>query len=439
MDKPPPVLNRCKLDGGALCPEESAKWAYLGLEISGINGMKEMRVLGPEEYSIVELTDAELPEAADPKTDKVTVNVKYNDTHRYADVRTAFTVTVIDGGFEIAWYQDDKGFVYADPAIISETGFQSGSVSVTMHIVPAAGYVYDPGSLAYLGSNTPPPPYNSLVLGDGDKVSINIGCFGSGRKIKLYADFVPDLTTRGGIIEYLDQQPNGALIRLDIGTGYEGTWEDLLDAIDFACSRESKTVALDLSATTDGVFDPRNDKNFEATNNQPYPYNTGEPYIVELVLPEAATKIADRGFTSEGGDDPLGGRNKGAFEGFTALVKVSAVSVETIGRSAFFSCKALETANFRAVETIQSYAFYQCTALTSLTLPAVPPELGDAVFRDTYDATNSDSTLYIHVGSEDAVKEYESGEFHSAVANQDPDQVDKYGPNHKRIVITSSP
>jgi hypothetical protein len=308
------------------------------------------------------------------------------------------------------------------------------------------------------------------------------------------------LPTPDDISAYLDLQSAGASIELDIGAvGYKGTWEKLLLAIQSACEGTGKTVMLDISKTTlattgdveDVVFDPRNGND---------PYDTGEPYIVELVLPEAATKINGRGF----GQGQWQGQDPAYPVAFTSLTKVSGANVKTIGDSAFFKCAALETAkfleaetiepvafagtalteayfpaatsigdqafeackalktanfpalktigirafeectaletaNFPAVQTIHRRAFSKCKALTSLTLPAVPPGLeGDgedkpaAVFEFTYDTNKS--TLYIRVDSEDEVAAYgENGAFPPAEVGSNKE---KYGENHKQIVIT---
>jgi hypothetical protein len=136
-------------------------------------------------------------------------------------------------------------------------------------------------------------------------------------------------------------------------------------AIQFACLYTDKTVALALSATKMGgggvsVFDPR-----DSSGN---PYNTGEPYIVELVLPEAVTSIAG---VVEGS----------VFRCFTMLEKVSAAKVKTIGNVASYWCTALTTANIPLAATIGIYAFRGCTALTSLPLPATLPGWVDIRLR----------------------------------------------------------
>jgi hypothetical protein len=83
--------------------------------------------------------------------------------------------------------------------------------------------------------------------------------------------------------------------------------------------------------------------------NSTPPYNTGEPYIVELVLPEAATTIALYGF----------GQFYSTQVAFTSLMKVSGANVKTIDKYAFRNCAALTTAGFSLATSIDTYAFYR--------------------------------------------------------------------------------
>ncbi|MDR2802798.1 MAG: hypothetical protein LBB22_00730 [Treponema sp.] len=123
-------------------PAESGKWAELGLEISGINNMDTARVLKPEEYAV------ELPPDADLEAGEIPVTVRHNE---YTDVITSFTIKVNNGEYEIDWFKDDNNnFVYTEPRIISEKEFdEDNRVRVKLEIIPAAGYEYIDGSLAY--------------------------------------------------------------------------------------------------------------------------------------------------------------------------------------------------------------------------------------------------------------------------------------------------
>ncbi|MDR2795303.1 MAG: leucine-rich repeat domain-containing protein [Spirochaetaceae bacterium] len=181
------------------------------------------------------------------------------------------------------------------------------------------------------------------------------------------------------------------------------TWAQLLSAIGTA----GKTVALDLSATTlavtlkadgSGVFDSRNPVGGK-------PYNTGEPYITKLILPDAATAIA-QGVT---GKDK---NTDSTFARFTGLVEVSADKVTIINPYAFDSCPALEKASFLAVTSIGQQAFEECPALAELYLPADPPALpveggGTSRLFQIESSDNSSGTLTIYVdGAADAVDNY---------------------------------
>jgi hypothetical protein len=110
-----------------------------------------------------------------------------------------------------------------------------------------------------------------------------------------------------------------------------------------------KYVALDISS---GVV-PGTGTEFD-----PGAYNTGEKYIVRLVLPGAAESV-----TAGTLDNP-------AFKNFTALKEVSGAHIETIGDYTFSDCTALTEASFPAVTTIGTYAIGGCTALTTVSFPA---------------------------------------------------------------------
>jgi hypothetical protein len=210
----------------------------------------------------------------------------------------------------------------------------------------------------------------------------------------------PSLTTLAELEAALAE--SGPVIELDIGAKPEFDWAALLSAIETA----NKTVALDLSQTElavtlkadgGGVFDPRNPAGGK-------PYNTGERYITKLILPDAATAIAE-GKTGSGKKDST-------FAGFTGLVEVYAGEVETINNYAFSNTTKLQTASFLAVTSIGRQAFGECLALTGLYLPADPPALpveggGTSRLFQIESLSNISGTLTIYVdGDADAVKDY---------------------------------
>jgi hypothetical protein len=215
--------------------------------------------------------------------------------------------------------------------------------------------------------------------------------------------------------EDVEEALKGA-ITLVIDEKYEGTWKNLLKIIQAACKNmPGKTVKLDISATSlavakNGVFDPR-----DSSGN---PYDTGEPYITKLTLPNAATAIAG------------GNADNETFKGFTGLVEVSADKVKTINQCAFYGCPALEKASFREVIGIGMGAFAQCPALVELYLREVPPALlgngGSSGSLFMLQLPGDNKPLIIYVPNETAVEAYK----------REWDD-DTYGNNHKSVVITA--
>jgi hypothetical protein len=129
--------------------------------------------------------------------------------------------------------------------------------------------------------------------------------------------------------------------------------------------------------------------------------------------------------------------NRAFFE-CTSLSSVSLPVAVTIGERAFEDCTALTSVDLPAVGTINSYAFYYCTALSTLSLPASPPVLGGTgIFFNTNSGAGAGTTLTIKVPSTPpgVVGAYESawGVDEDTAANGN---AEKYGTNHKRILIT---
>jgi hypothetical protein len=155
-----------------------------------------------------------------------------------------------------------------------------------------------------------------------------------------------------------------------------GDWEALLQAIEAA----EKYVALDLSASAvigiDTAFDPGK-------------YNTGEPYIVSLVLPEEAESInvtdysqeLFRNFTSLREVSGVGIKNFGygeAFKGCTSLVSASFPAATVIDFDTFSGCTSLAEIDFPNVEVIGGGAFYGCTGLITASFPKTTIVYDDA-------------------------------------------------------------
>jgi hypothetical protein len=142
-------------------------------------------------------------------------------------------------------------------------------------------------------------------------------------------------------------------VNLALGSG---GWDALLSTLHTA----GKYAALDLSdsAITDmsgtaGEFDPG-----EA--------NTGEQYIVSLVLPDTTTHIK------------AGSWAGGAFKNFSALTSVSGIGVTTVGNYAFYQCTSLAGVSLPAAASIGNNAFGY-TSLAAVSLPAAT-SIGDYAF-----------------------------------------------------------
>jgi hypothetical protein len=147
------------------------------------------------------------------------------------------------------------------------------------------------------------------------------------------------LTTIDDIKAYLDgtaADPVPLPVSLTLPSG----WADLLSAI----AEAGKFVALDLSSCT------MTGKEFN-----PGEANTGERWIVSLVLPNEATSIQHN--------------YKPTFKNFTALTSVSGDKVETVGKYAFNKCDSLETVSLPEATKIGESAFSGCTSLHTIDLP----------------------------------------------------------------------
>jgi hypothetical protein len=257
----------------------------------------------------------------------------------------------------------------------------------------------------------------TVINSKSGELSIDINETATSIKVMATSTVSPNVS---GTVQVTVTSPPVKLVK---DSTYTGTWEALLIEVRNTCetggTANGKTVALDISATTlattSGLFEPRK---ASAANNGSNDYNTGEKYIAELVLPDAATRIAN------------GASGKDVFYGFRPnLTKVSARNVTSIGNYAFSGCGNLAKADFPKATSINSYAF-AFTSLTSLSLPATPPVLakGD-VFRDT-----RGGTLYIRVPA-GAVTAYTS-QWGVAADTAASGKSGVYGSGHSRIIIT---
>jgi hypothetical protein len=185
-------------------------------------------------------------------------------------------------------------------------------------------------------------------------------------------------------------------------------WNGIISAIE----TEGRYVVLDLSACTkgthttgaglysDGTFAPNGAS--DKTQLAQAETSPGKAMIVELVLPDQATKIAE------------GESKGGAFLNFLSLTKITGSNITEIGKNAFFMdpggatpnlaeaqfpkvttlgeaafryCYKLSSVSFPEAETIGNNVFGYCTTLTSVSLPKAKT-LGNSVFASCFKLTN---------------------------------------------------
>jgi hypothetical protein len=149
-----------------------------------------------------------------------------------------------------------------------------------------------------------------------------------------------------------DKQPGGGgpsnigdpIPMVESGSLSGAGWSNILTRI----QNEGKYVELDLSACTGG-----------GAEFNPGTANTGEKYIVSLILPNTATSVKASTFPDS------------TFKHFSALKSVTGGAVTGIGGQAFYQCTSLKTVDFPAATTIGSWAFGGCNNLTSVNIPSI--------------------------------------------------------------------
>ena len=132
-------------------------------------------------------------------------------------------------------------------------------------------------------------------------------------------------------------------------------WNELLAAIE----KPAKYVALDLSLCTlnGSVFDPVSN------------CFTGKDKIVSIILPDAATAIAD------------GDLFNPTFSGFTSLLSFNGKGLSSIGDLAFRNCCSLMQSSLpKGLISIGALAFYGCTKLALSSLPEKLGSIGHYAF-----------------------------------------------------------
>jgi len=191
--------------------------------------------------------------------------------------------------------------------------------------------------------------------------------------------------------------PLKVAISLGTMTRSGSDWHKLLTTLE----NSRKFVALDLSACTmDGkVFDPRVGNNEEI--------NKGASYIIEIILPNAATSIADglngdttfKYFTNlkkAGGNVVTIGKN--VFRELTNLTAVSFPETTSIGYYAFYKCSGLTVASFPEVMNIEECAFHSCGALTNVSFPEAM-SIGSHAFRECRGLTTASFPEATRIGT----------------------------------------
>jgi hypothetical protein len=316
-------------------------------------------------------------------------------TVSYEDKTAVFTIKVGggpgSGAYAISLSVDDthdfgtadEGYSVDDLALltvtVTNTGNQpTGALTVTLTGTNAGSFTRSPGSLAGIaagGAGTfTVRPNTGLAVGTyGATVSVSGGN-------DISADFTVSFTVKPFFLtnvtdaaDYLSKATGGDTandpVSLPVNLRLTAkNWQDLLQAI-----REvEKFVDLDISSSA---------LTSESTEFNPGEYDTGERYIVGLVLPGNAEstvagsygKVIFRYFTSLTSVSGPAISFIGAYAFFecSSLITVDFPAAETIGQSAFDECSSLTTVYFPAAETINAYAFSKCSSLTTVDFPAV--------------------------------------------------------------------
>ena len=193
---------------------------------------------------------------------------------------------------------------------------------------------------------------NALTATDAGTVTVTASVLYGRGNSDFTADFEIEIIDRTAFLQMLNALASAPANTADDPIDLPPLKTELtahnLTAFFIALREEGKYVNLDLSGST-GM-----------ETFHPGTANTGERYIVSLVLPDITTIIQAR----------TGDVN--TFQFFTALKSVSGNAVDQIGSSAFQGCTSLTEVSFPAATSIGNYAFYGCTSLTSLTEVSFP-------------------------------------------------------------------
>jgi hypothetical protein len=215
----------------------------------------------------------------------------------------------------------------------------------------------------YIISNVPDGTYTIEVSYDGYTTGtisnvVVTGANVTGQHWQLIKESSGGLiTSPWDIGSYLTSSSGGASasdpVLLALEMDIVSNWSSILTEINSA----NKYVSLDLSACADYIFIPGS-------------ANTGEKFIVSLILPDSVYEIIDSSILDS------------TFRFFTSIKAIEGEGVITVGSFAFYNRTSLQTVSFPALKTVEDSAFLGCTALTSNITIANTGSIGDAAFAD---------------------------------------------------------
>jgi hypothetical protein len=253
------------------------------------------------------------------------------------------------------------------------------------------------------------------------------------------------ITTVEGLKTFLSNAEGGSTpadpipvkIKVNLADGTDG-WAKILEAI----AEKQKYVELDIADCT-----------MPGPEFNPGKTDTGEKYITDLTLPDAAESIIEGGFES------------GTFRNFANLKTFRAAGVKTVGAFAFDFCLNLTTVSLPAATNIGAFAFsycwnlttvslpavisfgerpfYICTSLTTVFLPAKPPTMTiifmfTGALPDTISFGGFSDKITIIVPGEAAVSAYTTAWGVDKVTEA-RGNVGKYGLDHTAVTIAAAP
>ncbi|MDR3355856.1 MAG: hypothetical protein LBO04_01565 [Spirochaetaceae bacterium] len=179
-------------------PQSAEDWAGpdYELELSGMNGMDEARVLVPGlEYHVEEAGYDAGGETGETVIRKVTLVL--NDTHRYGRLTAEFDIRILPPGvriYTIVPYHDGKGnSVLAVPSSFTGNDASAG-LTVDVFLYPKNGWRLDVGSVPSYGFTQPGGGNDYTEIDEAPyRFTANedlITRLGAGNEIHLYAEFI---------------------------------------------------------------------------------------------------------------------------------------------------------------------------------------------------------------------------------------------------------